>query len=79
MILGRKHHPREIFRVELSKNAASIILVHNHPSGDPSPSDGDIEVMRRVMEAGRLIGINVQDHIIIGDGEFISFREKGLL
>ncbi|MDI6902446.1 MAG: DNA repair protein RadC [Methanocellales archaeon] len=71
--------PREIFRVALSKNAASIILVHNHPSGDPSPSDGDIEVMRRVMEAGRLIGINVQDHIIIGDGTFISFREKGLL
>ena len=75
-ILGRKHHPREIFRVALSKNAASIILVHNHPSGDPSPSDGDIEVMRRVMEAGRLIGINVQDHITIGDGEFISLMEK---
>ncbi len=72
-------HPREIFNVPLRKSAASIILVHNHPSGDPSPSQEDLEVTRRLVDAGNILGIAVRDHIIIGDGCFFSFKEKGLL
>lgn len=72
-------HPREIFKVPLRKSAASIILVHNHPSGDPSPSQEDLEVTRRLVEAGNLLGIAVRDHLIIGDGCYFSFKEKGLL
>ena len=72
-------HPREIFRIPLRKSAASIILVHNHPSGDPSPSQEDLEVTRRLVEAGNLLGIAVRDHLIIGDGCYFSFKEKGLL
>lgn len=72
-------HPREVFRPAIRKACASIILLHNHPSGDPTPSREDIEVTRRLFEAGRLIGIEVLDHIVIGDGNFVSFREKGLL
>jgi len=71
--------PREVFKVALAKNASSIILAHNHPSGDPSPSDNDIEVTRRVEEAGRMIGIEVYDHVIIGDGKYVSLKEKGLM
>lgn len=71
--------PRSIFRVALMKNADSVILAHNHPSGDPKPSDGDVEVTKRVIEAGRMLGIEVRDHVIIGDGEFFSLREKGLI
>lgn len=72
-------HPREIFKIPLRKSAASIILVHNHPSGDPSPSQEDLEVTRRLVEAGNLLGIAVRDHLIIGDGCYFSFKEKGLL
>lgn len=72
-------HPREIFSVPLRKSAASVILFHNHPSGDPSPSQQDLEVTRRLVDAGNILGIAVRDHIIIGDGCFFSFREKGLL
>lgn len=72
-------HPREIFAVPLRKSAASVILVHNHPSGDPSPSQEDLEVTRRLVDAGSILGIAVRDHIIIGDGCFFSFKEKGLL
>ncbi|MCW3491354.1 RadC family protein [Dethiobacter alkaliphilus] len=72
-------HPREVFRPAIRKACASIILIHNHPSGDPTPSREDLDVTRRLREAGRLIGIEILDHIIIGDGKFISFREKGLL
>ena len=72
-------HPREIFAVALRKSAASVILVHNHPSGDPSPSREDLEVTRRLVDAGNILGIPVRDHIIIGDGCFFSFKEKGLL
>jgi DNA repair protein RadC len=72
-------HPREIFNMPLRKSAASVILVHNHPSGDPSPSQEDLEVTRRLVDAGNILGISVRDHIIIGDGCFFSFREKGLL
>ncbi len=72
-------HPREIFNLPIRKSAASIILFHNHPSGDPSPSQEDLAVTGRLSDAGNLIGINVRDHIIIGDGRFFSFREKGLI
>lgn len=72
-------HPREVFRPAIRKACASIILIHNHPSGDPTPSREDLDVTRRLREAGRLIGIEILDHIIIGDGKFVSFREKGLL
>lgn len=72
-------HPREIFNIPLRKSAAAVILVHNHPSGDPAPSREDIEVTRRLVDAGHLLGISVRDHIIIGDGCFYSFREKGLI
>ncbi|MDO9535077.1 MAG: DNA repair protein RadC [Bacillota bacterium] len=72
-------HPREIFNLPVKKSAASIILVHNHPSGDPSPSREDLEVTKRLVEAGNLLGINVLDHIIVGEGKFLSFKEKGLI
>jgi DNA repair protein RadC len=72
-------HPREIFSIPMRKSAASVILFHNHPSGDPSPSQEDLAVTRRLVDAGNLLGITVRDHIIIGDGCFFSFREKGLL
>ena len=72
-------HPREIFKIPLRKSAASVILVHNHPSGDPSPSQEDLEVTRRLVEAGNILGIAVRDHIVIGDGCYFSFKEKGLL
>ncbi|MDZ4133076.1 MAG: DNA repair protein RadC [Dethiobacteria bacterium] len=72
-------HPREIFITPLRKSAASVILIHNHPSGDPSPSQEDLEVTRRLVDAGNILGIAVRDHVIIGDGCFFSFRERGLI
>lgn len=71
--------PREIFIEALRYQSVSLILVHNHPSGDPSPSEEDIRLTKRVAEAGSLIGIRTLDHIIIGDNSYISFRERGLL
>lgn len=71
--------PRELFVEALKKNAVSIILIHNHPSGDPQPSEADVLITRRVFEAGLLIGIELLDHIIIGNNCYISMREKGLL
>lgn len=67
---------REVFQKALLANAVSIILMHNHPSGDPSPSKQDIEITRRLVEAGKIIGIEVLDHIIIGD-RYSSLKEKG--
>lgn len=72
-------HPREVFRPAIRKACASVILIHNHPSGDPTPSREDLDVTRRLVEAGKLVGIEVLDHLVIGDGKFVSFREKGLL
>lgn len=72
-------HAREVFRAALVANAYSIILVHNHPSGDPIPSASDLEVTRQLVDAGKLLGIDVIDHVIIGDGRFVSFAESGLL
>ncbi|MBL0225823.1 MAG: DNA repair protein RadC [Geobacteraceae bacterium] len=72
-------HPREVFLPAVKESAAAIILVHNHPTGDPAPSSEDIAITRRLREAGEIMGIKVLDHIIIGDGEFVSFVERGLL
>lgn len=71
--------PREIFISALECHAVHIVLLHNHPSGDPTPSDADIHVTQRVMESGRILGIALADHIIIGDNRYMSFRENGLL
>ncbi|MEK5232726.1 DNA repair protein RadC [Lysinibacillus sp. FSL K6-0232] len=70
-------HPREVFREAVKRSAASIICAHNHPSGVPTPSTEDIEVTQRIVEAGYIIGIEVIDHIIIGDHQFVSLKEKG--
>ena len=73
-------HPREVFKRALLQNANSIILLHNHPSGDPAPSKDDIDITNRLIEAGDLLGIRVLDHIIIGDeNNYISFKEKTLM
>ena len=68
-------HPREIFKNPIKRSAASIVLVHNHPSGDPTPSDDDLEVTKRIVEAGRLLGIHVLDHVVIARSSFVSMRE----
>ncbi|MBP2000403.1 DNA repair protein RadC [Paenibacillus shirakamiensis] len=72
-------HPREVFRAAIKCSSASIVCAHNHPSGDPSPSPEDIQITRRLYEAGQIVGIDVLDHIIIGDGEFVSLKEQGLM
>lgn len=72
-------HPREVFKGSLLNNAAGIALVHNHPSGDPSPSAEDREATRRVQRAGELLGVPLVDHLIIADMAYFSFRESGML
>jgi len=72
-------HPREAFRPAIIESAAAVILVHNHPSGDPMPSPEDREVTRQLIEAGIVVGIPVLDHIVIGDGRYVSFVEAGLM
>lgn len=72
-------HPREVFSPAVKESAAAMILVHNHPTGDPTPSSEDIAVTRRLREAGEIMGIKVLDHIIVGDGEYLSFVERGLM
>jgi len=72
-------HPREIFVEALCQNAASIILVHNHPSGDPEPSQDDIGVTKRIVESGKIMGIDVLDHIIIARDQIFSFKKRGLI
>ena len=73
-------HPREVFKRALLQNANSIILLHNHPSSDPTPSKEDIDITNRLIEAGDLLGIRVLDHLIIGDeNNYISFKEKTLM
>ena len=71
--------PREVYVEALKKHAVALILVHNHPSGDPTPSPCDQEVTLRIQESGEMLGIHLLDHIIIGDQRFVSFREEGLL
>jgi DNA repair protein RadC len=72
-------HPREAFRPAITDGAASIVVAHNHPSGDPSPSAQDIQITRKLIEAGRQIEISVLDHLIIGSKDFVSLRESGLV
>ncbi|MCX7913709.1 MAG: DNA repair protein RadC [Thermodesulfovibrionales bacterium] len=72
-------HPREAFKEAIRESAASVIFVHNHPSGDPSPSAEDIAITNRLKKAGDILGIPVIDHIIIGDGKYISLKEEGFL
>jgi len=69
-------HPREVLKAPIKKSAASVILAHNHPSGNPNPSQEDIELTKRLIAAGQIIGIEVLDHIIIGNGSFTSLKEK---
>lgn len=71
-------HPRELFKEAVSHSASAIILVHNHPSGDPSPSPQDVVVTRRIAEAGKLLDITILDHVIIGNDTYISLKEQGL-
>ncbi|EDL64694.1 DNA repair protein RadC [Bacillus sp. SG-1] len=72
-------HPREVFKEAFRRSAASIICIHNHPSGDPTPSREDIEVTKRLVECGKIIGIEVLDHLIIGEKKYVSLKEKGYL
>ena len=72
-------HPREVFNIAIKRSSSAIILAHNHPSGDPKPSTEDINITKRLIEAGTIIGINVLDHIIIGDGIYFSMKEKEII
>jgi len=71
-------HPREVFKAAVRHSAAGVILVHNHPSGDPTPSRADLAITRRLSRAGRVMGIPIIDHIVVGDGRFVSLRERGV-
>lgn len=72
-------HPREVFAPAIRESAASVIFVHNHPSGDPTPSQEDLEITNRLQEVSNLVGIKVLDHVIIGAGKYVSLKDKGLL
>lgn len=72
-------HPREVFKTAILSNAATIMAFHNHLSGDTTPSQQDIQLTHRLVEAGELLGIKLVDHLIIGDGSFTSLKEKGYL
>jgi DNA repair protein RadC len=72
-------HPREVFKDAITASAASLIIAHNHPSGDPTPSPEDRHITKRLYEAGQILGIELLDHIIIGDNKFVSLKERGML
>ena len=72
-------HPREVFRSAIVEACAAVVLVHNHPSGDPTPSAEDRAVTQQLREAGKVVGIDVLDHVIVGEGRYVSFSESGLL
>ena len=72
-------HPRECFKEAIRRNSNAIILLHNHPSGDPTPSREDLDVTRRLADGGQILGIEVLDHVIIGDNRYISLKERGIL
>lgn len=72
-------HPREVFKEAIRRSSASVICLHNHPSGDPTPSREDIAITRTLSEAGELVGISLLDHVIIGDGKYISLKEQGYM
>ncbi|MGG7211374.1 JAB domain-containing protein [Clostridium baratii] len=72
-------HPREVFKASIMSNSASIILAHNHPSGNSIPSEEDLKITRRIKEAGEILGIRLLDHIIIGDNNYKSLKERGVI
>lgn len=72
-------HPREVFKDAIAASAAAIIVAHNHPSGDPTPSTEDRRITQRLAEAGQIIGIELLDHVILGDNRFVSLKERGVL
>jgi len=72
-------HPREVFAPVVRESAAAVLFIHNHPSGDPTPSREDLEITTRLREAGELMGVRVLDHIIIGSGDYVSFVDRGLM
>lgn len=72
-------HPREVFKAAILQNASKIICAHNHPSGDPEPSPEDLEITKKLKQAGDILGIEVLDHIIIGDGVHMSLRSEGMI
>jgi len=72
-------HPREVFKEAIQSLSSSIILVHNHPSGNPEPSDADIDITKRILETGKVVGIDILDHIIIANNRSFSFKEKGIV
>lgn len=72
-------HPRELFKGAIKTSSAAIILAHNHPSGDPTPSPEDLEITKRLWEAGQILGIKILDHIIIGDNKYVSLKERNII
>ena len=72
-------HPREVFFPAIRQKAHSMIIAHNHPSGDPTPSQADLEMTRRLLSSGQIIGIPIDDHLIIGKGNYVSLKEKGFI
>ena len=72
-------HPREVFKPAVLHNAAAIICFHNHPSGDPTPSREDVEITKRLVEAGKIMAIEVLDHLIVGDERYVSLKERGVM
>ena len=72
-------HPREVFHPAIRESAAAVLFVHNHPSGDPAPSQADIEITRRLKDVGETMGIRVLDHVVIGQDQYFSFNDRGML
>ena len=72
-------HPREVFKPAILESAASVILLHNHPSGDPTPSREDIRLTRQLVECARLLDLRIHDHLVIGHGRFVSLAERGII
>jgi DNA repair protein RadC len=72
-------HPREVFKPAILESAASVVLLHNHPSGDPTPSREDVRLTRQLVECARLLGLRLHDHLVIGHGKFVSLAEQGLI
>ncbi len=76
---ARLVHPRDIFRPAIANMTAGLIFIHNHPSGDPAPSDEDLQITKRLFEVGKIVGIRCLDHIVIGSGHYFSFADQGLI
>ena len=72
-------HPREVYTAALELRAAALVFVHNHPSGDPAPSPEDLEITKRLKQVGEIMGIQILDHVILGEGRFYSFSDRGIL